>query len=69
MKTSENYSNRIRFPDGSPYSKEGWVYPILLCCHDKVGIGESNPGGHELEKYTGAIIFCMAFYAKFSYEA
>ena len=21
--------------------------PILLCCHDKVGIGESNPGGHE----------------------
>ena len=37
----------VRFPDGSPYSKEGWVYPILLCCHDKVGIGESNPGGHE----------------------
>ena len=24
-----------------------WVRPILLCCHDRVGIGESNPGGHE----------------------
>ena len=31
-----------------------WVRPILLCCHDKVGIGESNPGGHE--RKTGASV-------------
>ena len=36
-----------RFPDGSPYSRKRWVNPIFFCCSDKVGIGESNPGGHE----------------------
>ena len=45
----------LRFP-GTP-----WVKPISSCCSDKVGIGESNPGGHELEKPARAIIFCRAF--------